>query len=96
MSKQSKEQPIRTQISSAVEEIPIRVEFMGEQYVAKCSISAIAYQDKVRGVLYFNDIMLEAVGIFPSCEIELLENMAKTVFLKYLFEKYNEKLKDKQ
>lgn len=96
MSKQSKEQPIFTQVSSAVASIPIQVEFNGKQYVAKCSISSIAYQDKISGILYYNDRMLEQVGIFPSCEMGLLENKAKAVLLKHLSEQLNDKLKPKR
>lgn len=93
MSKKAEILPIHNQTSRGELSISIQVQFEGETYEAMCAISPIAYQEKVRGVLYFNHIMIGAVGIFSTSDQFLLEEKARTDLLQYLNENRAARLK---
>jgi hypothetical protein len=78
--------PIHNQTSLGESSIPIQIQFEGETYEATCAVLPIKYQEKVRGVLYFNHIMVGPVGIFASSDLFLLAEKARTDLLQYLEE----------
>lgn len=96
MSKKTKVLTIHNQTSLGESSIRIQVEFEGEIFEATCAFSPIAYQEKVRGVLYFNNMMIGAVGIFSSNDLILLQEKARKDFLQYLNEQRNVGLKPKR
>lgn len=96
MSKKSKILTIHNQTSLGDSSILIQVEFEGEIYDATCAISPVAYQEKVRGVLYFNNMMIGAVGIFSSNDLLLLQEKTRKDLLQYLNEQRDVSLKSKR
>ncbi|HBG05389.1 MAG TPA: hypothetical protein DDY22_07515 [Geobacter sp.] len=67
-------------------DISIRVQYEGVLYEGKCSISQIKFQTNVRGVLCFNNAMLQEVGIFPENRPDLLKNKAEAILLEHIIE----------
>jgi len=67
-------------------EIAITVQYEGEWYEGKCSISHIKYQTNVRGMLYFDSRVVQEVGIFPEDRLDLLKSKAEAILLQHIIE----------